>query len=190
MKYYMLALMLVFTGVGFAQGGDTPPVPIDVALQQRSASVSDLPTLPPLDFQRTGDGKIQLDEGQFLSYIRAEIALKEAARAEVKSAIGEVNRATSLVTETDAQRQSDILQKEADIKKLKEMYAYMQDMHQYAKVTFDELQKTRSINQQTMGRLASAEGQIGAAHAEIEKQRRRAWIPAPISTVINLFDRD
>lgn len=141
-------------------------------------------SLPRMEIvARPGPGLITVREHEF-------VAREGAIQEQFAVSTTELNRANTAVVAADSQlsRVENLLLEEVEEEKQEaiENAAVRADQKQIAEVlkaTKVELGKMAAAYQQAMNNLIYANGQINAAHAEIQRQMKTAWIPAPISTV-------
>jgi hypothetical protein len=169
--------------------------------ETQSASAS-LPTQPiPFSYEVNPDGSLKVQPAAMITYVKQQTEIKLAAAAEVR-------RSTVLVVEAREQVEANTeeiklanVQREIDVQNLKEVYASLERMYQDWQITKEnllrteqnlaatrgELMTTRQHLGATQGQLQGAMGSLNQANQMMDKMRARAWIPAPISTVLNLI---
>ncbi len=193
----LMTLIAACPMLAFARDRSEPTV---IASPSPSAS---LPSQPiPFSYQVNPDGSLKVDPAVMTAYVRQQTEIKLAAAADVKNAKDLVVVAREQIEANTQEIQLANVQRELDVQKLKEVYAALQQMYADYQVTRDnllrteqnlaatrgELMTTRQHLGATQGQLQGAMGSLNQANQMMDKMRARAWIPAPISTVLNLIN--
>ncbi len=166
-------------------------------------SVASLPSQQiPFSYEVNPDGSLKVRPEVMIAYVKQQIDIKRAVTAEVRQAKELVVVAREQIEANTEEIRLANVQRELDVQKLKEVYASLERMYadwqvtkenllrteQNLSATLGELMTTRQTLGATQGQLQGAMGSLNQANGMINKMKARAWIPAPISTVLNLIN--